>query len=989
MKNLKRVLSLGLASVMLLGMMVMGASAATFSDAADIKNTEAVNMMTALNVINGKDTGAFDPNGLVTRAEMAKMITMILFGGEEPALAAGSTSKFSDVALNHWARKYIEYCAGENLGIIAGLGDGTFAPDANITGTQAAKMALVALGYNPTVYGFENNKDWEININYRANTKEANLYNGLKNLNPSAQITRDQAAQILYNALKAQVVAPQYTITSNGVETQYTITEDTLLETRFEVEIFTGTITKVTYNEEHKVFVNDFKDLENNEQGGLTASSVEDTYAENLSNLILRKVEVITDGDGKILGIGASKDSAVLSSGTWGDVKFTLNDAKDAVTKIDGAAYTSGTTKFYLSTDAATEKALTVSDEKATVADAKAFYSYAVINNEAGKDAQVVILYPVTVEKVSFVGKSSITTQAVAGSNGGSYNLEDCDVYSDVKKGDYVVVTAGIEGETSDDADSFIVEKAEIVTGEITATKNDDKQIRVDGTWYKLENGLAYGTDVARGSEYDLVIVNGYAVAAEKVSEAASTDVAYVVARNEITGTDSIEKGAQTVRLMFADGTTKTITVDRIWDADGGDDSQGAFVKVDEANQAELDTLYFYTVTSAGNYRLTAVADKHPDYEESVASVTEIKDGRVNSTNRIANDGIFFVKNGDGDVSALTGAQVAAWKAINSTQSAGSDIIAADSFMYGNKASNGFITMSLGVITLDGKIPGQTGKSTDAYGVLTAAPITVTEDGTTYRELTIWTAEGEVEVKVESTDVTGTLANKAVVKFDDLGNGYAENMSVLTTVNGAVTGYDGDEDIVIATEDNKSGVAAKITKDTAIVYFNTKTNKGAEGGEIILATETAENKLAYNVKFIVEDNDDGGKDVVMIIVDTNNQLYTDSDTKVDDLVLSAPHQHTWDNGTVKTAATCTANEVKTYTCTGDGCNATKEEETANSALGHNYDGQSWQGGDTGTHTLSCSRSCGEGDLTHTATFTGNTGTCTESTDGHACDIVHT
>ena len=82
MKNLKRVLSLGLASVMLLGMMVMGASAASFTDAKDIKNTEAVNLMVALNIIKGKDTGAFDPKGNVTRGEMAKMITMILFGGE-------------------------------------------------------------------------------------------------------------------------------------------------------------------------------------------------------------------------------------------------------------------------------------------------------------------------------------------------------------------------------------------------------------------------------------------------------------------------------------------------------------------------------------------------------------------------------------------------------------------------------------------------------------------------------------------------------------------------------------------------------------------------------------------------------------------------------------------------------------------------------------------------------------------------------------------
>ena len=111
MKNLKRVLSLGLASVMLLGMMVMGASAAEtkeFTDASEIQNVEAVTTMAALNVINGKDNGRFDPNGNVTRAEMAKMITIMLNGGKEPVLSTGSTPKFSDVT-THWARKYIEY----------------------------------------------------------------------------------------------------------------------------------------------------------------------------------------------------------------------------------------------------------------------------------------------------------------------------------------------------------------------------------------------------------------------------------------------------------------------------------------------------------------------------------------------------------------------------------------------------------------------------------------------------------------------------------------------------------------------------------------------------------------------------------------------------------------------------------------------------------------------------------------------------------------
>ena len=80
MNNLKRVLSLGLTGAMLTGMMVMGAGAANFGDADKITHTEAVNTMVALGVLKGKDTGNYDPQGIVTRAEMAKMLREIQDG---------------------------------------------------------------------------------------------------------------------------------------------------------------------------------------------------------------------------------------------------------------------------------------------------------------------------------------------------------------------------------------------------------------------------------------------------------------------------------------------------------------------------------------------------------------------------------------------------------------------------------------------------------------------------------------------------------------------------------------------------------------------------------------------------------------------------------------------------------------------------------------------------------------------------------------------
>ena len=85
MRNLKRTLSLALASVMLVGMMSVGASAVNasdFTDADEIVNKDAVSTMTALGIINGKEDGSyFDPTGNVTRAEMAKMLCVAISTG--------------------------------------------------------------------------------------------------------------------------------------------------------------------------------------------------------------------------------------------------------------------------------------------------------------------------------------------------------------------------------------------------------------------------------------------------------------------------------------------------------------------------------------------------------------------------------------------------------------------------------------------------------------------------------------------------------------------------------------------------------------------------------------------------------------------------------------------------------------------------------------------------------------------------------------------
>ena len=240
MRNLKRALSLALAAVMVLGLMIVGAGAADvyedFTDKDEIQNQEAVATMVTLGVIEGKEDGSyFDPTGTVTRAEMAKIVAVCLSGGVDPVTGSDSnTVRFSDVPTTHWAYKYISFCVQQN--IIAGRGDGTFGPEDPVTGSAAAKMFLCALGYSASLHGLTG-VDWELNTNVLAN-QNAGLYEGLSGINASAGLSRDNTAQMAYNAVQADEV--NYTdgtaidgvppIESNG----------TMLANRFEVVKFTG-----------------------------------------------------------------------------------------------------------------------------------------------------------------------------------------------------------------------------------------------------------------------------------------------------------------------------------------------------------------------------------------------------------------------------------------------------------------------------------------------------------------------------------------------------------------------------------------------------------------------------------------------------------------------------------------------------------------------------------------------------------------------------
>jgi hypothetical protein len=159
-----------------------------FSDYEAIANKDDVALLMSLGVISGMDDGSFAPDGNVTRAQMAKMICTAILDGATPEAA----NDFTDAA-NHWAAAYIGYCA-EN-GLVDGLGDGTFGVNDDVTGLQAAKMLLVALGKTGEFTG----EDWKANV--QAAADELNLLEGIDD--PDAALSRDSAALLVSNAVQA------------------------------------------------------------------------------------------------------------------------------------------------------------------------------------------------------------------------------------------------------------------------------------------------------------------------------------------------------------------------------------------------------------------------------------------------------------------------------------------------------------------------------------------------------------------------------------------------------------------------------------------------------------------------------------------------------------------------------------------------------------------------------------------------------------------
>ena len=166
MSTLKKVLALTLALAMILSVSAFAGfyKADTYKDAASIDKDceDAVELMYALDIMQGDAQGNFRPNDTITRAEIAKMIYVIKnYGKDDKAVTYQDAKIFSDVPATAWYAGYVNYCGVTKL--IQGRGNGTFGPTDPVTTAAAAKMLLTAIGYDAEARGYVG-ANWDKNV---------------------------------------------------------------------------------------------------------------------------------------------------------------------------------------------------------------------------------------------------------------------------------------------------------------------------------------------------------------------------------------------------------------------------------------------------------------------------------------------------------------------------------------------------------------------------------------------------------------------------------------------------------------------------------------------------------------------------------------------------------------------------------------------------------------------------------------------------------
>ena len=652
MRNLKRTLSMLLTAAMLIGMMVVGASAASssdFTDSDEITNIEAAQVMTALGVFEGTDSGAFDPNGTLTREQAAAIICRMLLGEDAEELTTNSVV-FSDVSADRWSAGYIGYCAQQ--GILAGTGNGAFDPEGELTGLAFAKMCLVALGYNADSEGYVGT-DWAINV--AADAVNAGISpSGLVLANV---ISREDAAQMAFQTLEADMV----TYTGSG-STSVTTPDGSSV-------VITGAADTIAADQD-----DDYRGYSDGDE----VQQFCEYYFPDLTkdetgyDSFQRPSVTWLDGRTEIGTFSETADATFTTTAETGELydavgrtvynDLTASDPTDLYVYVDGEEVDGDVDDFIARNgdDTASVRNSSgdlISDQRT----GNGVLAEVFVDDDNNVTITMIHTYVAQVEGDYDSTDGKLDLNALDGTAMAATDLtvydEDFDNLDTFSDGDYVLLTVA-------DGEIQTIALADTVDGDVTAY-TEGSSVTVDGTryYYNRTFEAALETD-ADALDYDLneaytLVLDEYGYVVYSDATEGTSDYVFI---SRVASTGGVSDSAE-ARAYFTDGTYAVIDLDEDSKATYNGDTLIEIVEDSTNSYETINEWYDYDEQSDGSYELNDVSDSGSETLTGASGGTDIAvSGSAyvyygnSSGDRIrANSSTVFVINDDGDVSSYTG----------------------------------------------------------------------------------------------------------------------------------------------------------------------------------------------------------------------------------------------------------------------------------------------------------------------------------------------
>ncbi len=649
MSNLKKILAMVLVFSMVLSMGIT-AGAGMFSDVSDDHEyARAINLLASLDVLSGFDDGTYQPEGVYTREQAAKILYVLMNGKDDEASIYKGNSPFPDVAADRWSAGYITWA--KEAKVLVGREDGSFYPTDEVTYAEFAKMLVVAMGYDSTVYTFP--------YGFIDKAQTMGIFDDVSGMTANGSANRGSVAQMAFNALFAD--APRFgtyvaavggtsttetktktvamgafammettatllgtstnagssTFTDEGQVSLYNTATSAPIHGRYDydanVDMYVGTDVVVWYREaktqtgtgvDSKEMIFDIQPKASVEMFMFNATDINDMTADEL-DVEIDGVDKTFDID-LLDGAGVAGDEFEVGSTmvtfSNGDMFIPVGVATEevAIDPVDGTSDTS--------------------------------LMYKAVDNDGDGMLDVIMISAASTAKVSSLTSSRIIFSNAKGMvvTAGSKDLMEGDatvvnVEGGIGAGDYVYVTSTMQYVEDEGMEEiFNVTMAEVID-EAKITRKSGSTIYLDGVAvYEAGEAGSLGQDPFNASIGDTFMVvkniNGDVVYSEKVSASASTNDWFLVTGMTYTaGATAAGNYVSSLTGYTTDGSKKTFVI--------ADDAELNGTEIAPAsgaawNTITVDELYYYSTNSDGELaELMELADAAAEFDLTGATV--------------------------------------------------------------------------------------------------------------------------------------------------------------------------------------------------------------------------------------------------------------------------------------------------------------------------------------------------------------------------------